>query len=73
MFAGQIRLVFVVVFVVVVVLLLLLIMLLAVLFQSSRVFSSLHVSGERKCILSTKDKTDLFVFSLQSNWDFVLK
>ena len=55
MFAGQIRLAFVVV----VVVFLLLIMLLAVLFQSSRVFSSLHVSGERKYILCIKDKTDL--------------
>ena len=70
MSAGQIRRAFVVVAVVVV---LLFIMLLAVLFQSSRVFSSLHVSGERKCVLYIKDKTDLFIFSLQSNWDFLLK
>ena len=48
-------------------------MLLVVLFQSSRVFSSLHVSGERKYILCIKDKTDLLILSLQSNWDFVLK
>lgn len=67
MFAWQIRLAFVVVVV------FLLIMLLAVLFQSSRVFSSLHVSGERECILCIKDKTDLFTLSLESNWHFVLK
>ena len=69
MFAWQIRLAFVGV----VVVFLLLIMLLAVLFQSSRVFSSLHVSGERECILCIKDKTDLFTLSLESNWHFVLK
>ena len=62
MFAGQIRLAFVVVVVVVIIIM----MLLAVLFQSSRVFSSLHVSGERKCILCIKDlkiKQTVYIFS----------